>query len=293
VISPHISTPDRGRGPRTSLAGCLARLQRRLDSSLEALERHVTPRSVHATRTATRRLRAILQAFKPYLSSSRARDYRSALRRVTRGLGQVRDADVANAYVANLVSVAHRRHRSELELLSADFNRHRLRLVLELQARIAEPSWAKHVSKLQLAASVHHLVLRKKEPIGTAVPALVAKRRRRLQARLLKLKRTPRALHRLRLRVKTLRYLCEEVGNLGAAAVDREEVAAIVSLQECLGKLHDLEALHRRAPNNRLPKELRSMLVGRRKHLLRKFKKQRSTLLQVWGDALGINRQKP
>jgi CHAD domain-containing protein len=286
-------TPDRSHDPRTSVTGCLARLQRRLDLNLGALQRQVTPKSVHDTRTATRRLRAILQAFKPHLSASQARGYRSALKRVTRGLGQVRDADVANAYVANLVSVVHHRNRRKLDSLSAELHRRRLRLVLKLQARITEPSWAKRVSMLQSAASANHLVLRKKEPIGTAVSALVTKRRRRLQARLLELKQTPRALHRLRLRIKTLRYLCEEVGDFGAAGVSQEEVAAIVSLQECLGKLHDLEALRHEAPNNRLPRELRSMVAARRKHLLRKYDKQRSRLLQLWDSALGNHRQKP
>jgi triphosphatase len=265
----------------------LARLQRRLDLNLEALQRHVTPKNVHDTRTAARRLRAILRTFNRHLSPSRARGYRRAVKRVTRRLGQVRDADVANDYVANLVSVGHHRKRSKLESLSAHLNRRRLRLVSKLQARIAEPSWARRVSMLQTAASVRCLVLLSKEPIEVASSALMTKHRRRLQARLLKLKRTPRALHRLRLRVKTLRYLCEEAGNLGAAGVDHEEVAAIVNLQDCLGKLHDLEVLHREAPNSCTPRGLRLEIAARRKHLLRKYDGQRSILLRLWDDALG------
>jgi CHAD domain-containing protein len=292
VRSLHVLTPGRGPGP-TSLPSCLARLQQHLDLNLEALQRHVTPKSVHDTRTAARRLRVILQAFKQHLPPSQARGYRRALKRVTRGLGQVRDADVANEYVANLVSGGLHRNRNKLESLSADLRRRRLRLVLKLQARIAEPSWAERVSMLQSAASVQCPALRNKDPIGTAASALVTKRRRRLRARLLKSNRTPRALHRLRLSVKALRYLCEEVGTFGATGVAQEEVAAIVKLQDCLGKLHDLETLHREAPYGRPPRELRLMISARRKHLLRKYDEQRSMILQLWDRAPGNHRHKP
>jgi CHAD domain-containing protein len=295
MSSSQALTPYRGLGPRTALASCLVRLQRRLEMNLEALQRHVTPQSVHDVRTAARRLRAILQIFKRQLSPPLAQDYRRSLKRVTRGLGRVRDADVAHQYVANLVSVAHRRRRrrGKLALLSADLNRRRLRLALKLRAQIAEPSWAERVSMLRSAASARDLVLLNKEPIGTAASALVTKRRRRLRARLLKSKRIPRALHRLRLRVKALRYLCEEAGSLGAAGVDPGEVVAIVRLQDCLGQLHDLEALRHEATNDHAPRELRVRVVARRKDLLRAYDEQRWILLHLWDNALGNRRHKP
>lgn len=273
-----------------SLARCLAGQQRRLDSNLGALRRQVTPERVHAARTAARRLRALLQVFRRQLPS-RTNSYRLALKRVSRELGRVRDGDVARRSVDNLAPARSGRCRDELESLSTALEHRRRGLASALQTRMAKKSWSQWVSTLRSGAAAQDIMLSNEQPIGTVAWSLLRRRRRRLRARLLESKRTPRALHRLRLKVKTLRYFAEEIGTLTAARVDEEEVAALVGLQDTLGKLHDLEALRQSlrpyARYRHAARELRAKAATRRRHLLRDYDVRRAALLRIWEDGGG------
>ncbi len=252
------------------------------------MKRHVTPAGVHEVRSAARRLGAVLSAFKRELPPEPSRAYLRALKRLTRELGPLRDTDVAHQSVEALASARHGRCRDELDMLSIALEGQRLSLVLALQAQMAKSPWFEDVSARRGDIDV---LLPGGQPTATAALALCAHRRKRLRARLLKSKRTAEGLHRLRRRVRTLRYLLEEMPALGAGPVPENEVAALVGLQDVLGRLQDLEALRRalrRFPQyRRAVRELRAKTAVRRKHLLRDFDERRSTLLHIWEEGKG------
>jgi CHAD domain-containing protein len=94
---------------------------------------------------------------------------------------------------------------------------------------VAEPPWSDCVSRLRAAAG-ENLVLAGERPIAVVTSKLLVRRRRRLRVLLRKSQQTPRAPHRLRLKVKNLRYLAEESGSLGLAA-DPQELLLLKGLQ--------------------------------------------------------------
>jgi len=275
----------RAPGTSESLKRCVGRLRRRLELNLEALQQQVTPESIHKVRTAARRLRAVLSVFKRELSPALSRDYRRALKCVTRKLGRLRDADVAHQSVEKLCAERHGRRRDELKSLSSALESRRLRQALVLQAHLTGSPWLKAVATLR---SDVNFILTNEQPMASVALTLRAHRRGRLLARLRKSERSPERLHRLRRKVKTLRYLSEEMRAIGIGRVREEEAAALVGLQDILGKLQDLEALRhalrRYAQHRGAAGELRVQAAARRKQLLRDFDERRAALLSVWGE---------
>jgi triphosphatase len=205
-----------------SLKVVLLRLQRRFELKLATLKRRVTPDSVHEARTAARRLRALLHGFRTQLSAAPAHRYRYLLKRVTRELGTLRDADVAQQNVAVLAKGAHGRRRDALDALSRGFDQRRHRLAGKLQAELAKSAWSADVKELKAAAAT--LILPNSLPIAAVTRSLLAHRRRRMRARIRKTARTKHALHRLRSRVKRLRYFLEESARFGSGLGSAREL---------------------------------------------------------------------
>jgi triphosphatase len=269
-----------------TLRTALRRLQRRLELRLARLKRGLTPDSVHDARTAARRLRALLQGFRAQLSPSSAHRYRYWLKRVTRDLGCLRDADVAQQNIAILARTAHGRRRDALDSLSSGFDQRRYRLADRLHARMARSAWSQDVRKLKAAAAEAAVDLRNSRPIAVVARSVVAHRRRRMRARLLKAARSKHALHRLRLKVKRLRYLLEESGKFGAGLGNARELRLLKALQNCLGQLHDLvvlKDLSKSAASSLVARrELRKQCDARWKRLLTHYDKSTIALLHLW-----------
>jgi CHAD domain-containing protein len=273
----------------------LRRLQRHLEFKLVALKRSVTPDAVHEARTAAGRLRAQLHGFRAQLSPSPAHRYRHWLKRVTGGLGTLRDADVARQNVAELVKSAHGRRRDALYTLSPGFHQRRQRLAEKLQAEMARSAWSANVRKLKAAAVDPGLILSNSPPIAAVTTSLLAHRRRRMRARLRKATRSKQSLHRLRLKVKHLRYFLEESAQFGAGLVSAREVRLLKGLQDSLGQLHDLVVLRDLSKDGMASrgarKTLRKKCDARRKRLLVDYDESRVALLRLWApriSAIGI-----
>lgn len=262
------------------------RLQRRLEFKLSTLKRRVTPDSVHDARTAARRLRALLNGFRAQLSPSSAHRYRFWLKRVTRELGGLRDVDVAQQNIAVLASTAHGRRRDALDSLGSGLDQRRHRLAGRLQARMAKSAWSADVQKLKTAAADVALILPSPHPIATVARSLLARRRRRMRALLRKARRSEPALHRLRLKVKRLRYFLEESARFGAGLGNARELQLLKRLQDCLGQLHDLvvlKDLSKGGASSRVArKELRKKCDARWKRLLGDYDEARVVLLHLW-----------
>jgi CHAD domain-containing protein len=220
-----------GAVPRNlTLKAALGRLQRRFEFKLATLKRRLTPDSVHEARTAARRLRALLDGYRTQLSPSLTPRYRNALKRLTRELGTLRDADVARRNIAALARNAHGRHRDALEALSSDFDQRRQRLAGKLQAEMTRSAWSAEVEKLKAAAADAALILPNSLPILAVTRSLLAHRRRRMRSRLRKATRSKTALHRLRIKVKRLRYFLDESSKFGAGLASARELQLLKGL---------------------------------------------------------------
>ena len=98
----------------------------------------------------------------------------------------------------------------------------------------------------------------------------------------------PKRLHRIRLKIKSLRYLLENC--LSKAAIVRNaELRRLRQLQGCLGDLHDEENLLETLRTNRTRPDaagvLRDVLKARKKRHLQEFKSHRNHLLHLWHRA--------
>jgi CHAD domain-containing protein len=268
------------------LKDALRRLQRRLEIKLATLKRSVTPDTVHEARTAARRLRALLHGFRVQLSPSSAHRYHYWLKRVTRELGTLRDADVARQNIAELVKSARGRHRHALDTLSFGFHQRRQRLAGKLRAEMARSAWSVDVRELKTAAADPGLILPNGPPIAAVTMSLLAHRRRRLRARLRNATRSKHALHRLRTKVKRLRYVLEESSRFGAGLGSAREVRLLKRLQDSLGQLHDLVVLKDLskdgAASRAARKILRKKCDARWNQLLADYDESRVALLHLW-----------
>jgi triphosphatase len=266
----------------------LWRLQRRLELKLAILKGRVTPDSVHEARTAARRLRALLHGFRTQLSAAAAHRYRYWLKRVTRELGTLRDADVAQQNIAVLTKAAHGRRRDALDALSSGFDQRRRRLAGKLQAEMAKSACSADVQRLKLAAADATLILPDSLPIVAVTRFLLTHRRRRMRSRLRKATRSKRALHRLRIKVKRLRYFLDESTKFGAGLASARELRLLKGLQDCLGQIHDLvvlKELSKGHDSSRVSrKALRKKCDARWKQLLSDYGESRVELLHLWDE---------
>ncbi|MBF6558844.1 MAG: CHAD domain-containing protein [Candidatus Binataceae bacterium] len=195
---------------------------------------------LHQMRVATRRLRAAVALFAGAIHGSRARVYRSDLPWLGRAAGAVRECDViaamldrrgarlspdlAAAMPALMGAIAERRaleHGRFVAILAA--RRYRLAC-----ARLSEPL----VRRVDQRATV-----------GLAAPAMIAPIARAVSrcGRRLERDASPLLFHRLRVRLKRLRYGLEILPASGGKRV-RKAAARLAAMQELLGQHQDLVA---------------------------------------------------
>jgi CHAD domain-containing protein len=231
----------------TQIGGDLARLLRRNAAAFGrawplAVAGDVT--GVHKARVASRRLREILPMAGAGADAP-VRGLRRRIRRITRALGGVRELDVTRTL---LVEESARRDwpvapaaRVDRHLSAArdDARRH-------LLARLgATPAADIVVDVGAVASRIERGVDRE-----AALSVLASRAGRRLDAFRAALEHAgtlyePEALHAVRIATKKLRYVLElAVGAAGAPF--RRDVSQLESLQEELGRIHDLQVLQHR-----------------------------------------------
>jgi triphosphatase len=280
LMSASFRLPYRSKAA-PSLKNCLRRPLRELTVSLQGLRRQVTAEGVHRARIAVRRVQALLWVFRAALSASRTRGYRRTLKRVMRALGRCRDADVLWRGLVDLKREKGSCCRDALDSAAARVAKHRLSLNLQLQAAMGARPWSQ-----LLTPCASDWILRDRAA-GLIASSALEHLRRRLGERMRKTKRTSTSLHRLRRKVKTLRYALQ--GLEPRASTPTEEVEALKAVQECIGKLHDLQqlrhALRRQHRQRRRLRKVISTLNRRRKRLLHDYEKRRAILAKCWCDA--------
>jgi CHAD domain-containing protein len=194
---------------------------------------------VHQLRVATRRLRAALHLFASFAPKRFVESMQRELSWLATAIGPVRDLDVltqaVQARAARLdpelrgalgpVGIAiHDRRAEALETLAATLRSSRCHRLLQRLSTFAEPPRAP----------------RRSQPLGQAVPALATPLLRAVKraGRQIVADSPPPELHRLRVRVKRLRYALEALRGLGIRSV-RDLIARLERLQGVLGDTQD------------------------------------------------------
>jgi CHAD domain-containing protein len=218
----------------------LADSVRRLLVHLPVARLGVDPEGVHQARVATRRLRSDLRTFGPLIDAVWASQVRRELQWLAVELGKVRDADVLDGHLVEVL-----RAHPEIDpdagaevraLLAAQRDRDRL----ELLGHLADRRAIDLLDHLVDAANTPRTRRRAEKPAVDVLPSLVDKAWRRLVRAVDTLGEPAQdvELHQVRILAKRLRYAAEAV----APAIGKDAVkvaSAAASIQESLGVLND------------------------------------------------------
>lgn len=242
VAEPDVTVPVLAKHPtaaeviHVAFAGSVTRLL----LHLPVARLGVDPEGLHQARVATRRLRSDLRTFGPLIDDVWATQLRRELQWLAVGLGKVRDADVLDA---NLVEVL--RAHPEIDPDAGATVRARLaaqrdRDRLDLLGHLADRRAIELLDHLVDAAGMPRTRRRADKPAAEALPRLVDKAWRRLQGAVDALGASTEdvELHQVRILAKRLRYAAEAV--TPAIGKDVAKVArAAASIQGSLGVLND------------------------------------------------------
>ena len=213
------------------LRAVLAADRRELLALLPALE-EVRPEDVHRARVLARRMRAVLRAYAPAFGKARARRARRLLKAFARTLDDCREIDVLEALVRDAAAEANgasRRMRAELfELLE----RARLDARRMVVQRFGRPGSARQLHDALAGLGVEGGVR-----VGWMLEQLDRSARR--VRRRIRRDHGAEGLHRLRLAVKSLRYVLAPFEGVAPVAGRRLHTRLRVA-QDRLGEQHDL-----------------------------------------------------
>jgi len=200
---------------------------------LLGLEAPTDPDAVHRARTATRRLRSNLRALGHVMAPPEA--VRTDLAWVGDSLGDVRDADVLAARLAEMVERAPETIRSGGSALLATVAERR---------RVANENLRRDVASVRFGNLIHELDMLAKEGSsldGTIAAATVMRPRWRGLREAVRSLDTPASdsqLHEVRIQTKRARYAAEIFAQDGGDACRRFRRRA-TAMQDILGAQHD------------------------------------------------------
>jgi CHAD domain-containing protein len=262
-------------------------LQHVLNRTAAALRSKTTPENIHAVRVAARRLRALLHAFRRELDSRSVKQYRRELKALTHDLEAAREADVARCAITQLTKGGGANIRLEAGALHERIVNEYLSALQRLRSRVAAASWRRRLSKLQRLSMRASLVPVNDEPAAIAIIRRISRARRRLRLAVCHAGKNVRRLHRLRLKVKQVRYLLEDSGEKTSLAAE-SELRGLRDLQDCLGVMHDEQNLRESLRARRMCRRATRSIIEeleRRKHgRFQEFKKCRKDLMKRWRD---------
>ena len=200
-------------------------------------------RSVHRTRVASRRLRELLPVLQ--LEGEAARKLTHQLRKITRKLGSVREADVMLLLIEELHE-SGRFHEPALRLVRDAIRGTQEDARDKLPGKSAAGSFRRIVRKLDRAA--HKLegkeTAESRRAWRWALDARVSRRALALKSAIDDAGSVylPERLHRTRIALKKLRYGLELDAEARGGKVTAD-LRLLKRMQELLGRLHDLQVL--------------------------------------------------
>ncbi|MGA7873969.1 MAG: CHAD domain-containing protein [Candidatus Binatus sp.] len=194
--------------------------------------------SLHQLRVATRRLRASIELFSNVIYAAQLRIFRRDIRWISTQAGAVRECDVTPALIAA------RAAKIDPDLRDA---------IAPMVAALDERRKAEHAKLYELLASKRYRTLLAKlsrpaikkigsdRPLGIVAPQLIRPAARGASRLGEKIADDAPALlfHKLRVRIKRLRYELEMMAPLGAKR-HKKTLARLEELQELLGLYHDV-----------------------------------------------------
>lgn len=207
--------------------------------------------AVHRLRVATRRATAAITVFRPLIPRRQRRWFKKALRRIRRAAGEARDLDV-------LIARGDEASRRLAELLAARRPETRRRLRAGL-AELSMNAWDRETAVTVAAVDAGATA----ETVASFSHRRARRLIRRALARLDRRLRSGRAIHRLRIDTKKLRYALEVIAELGATGVTAASDRPLQRLQARLGDYTD-----RAAAADRLGRWARREKDGRDRRLL-------------------------
>lgn len=233
-------------------AALLALLRQRLERLIEALPAAQSgdPRSVHAARVASRRLRAALPVLRKSLDGEAISKARTRVRKMTRALGPVRELDVA---LQSLEEFAAR------GVTSARAINHVRRTIVE-ERSVRRRDMLDEITPRRVERLRRELAAASSGPEARGGPEAIEDAERRIHRRARELVRVigkagnlyvPERLHQVRVAAKKLRYAVEVERELKRSRAT-SRIRQLKALQDCLGRLHDLHILGEKVRVSRL-----------------------------------------
>lgn len=198
------------------------------------------PEYIHQMRVATRRLRAALRLFAPFLPDEFDRQLLPMMRALMRELGQTRDMDVLFAEIAAPVMGALPEEPRLAALVGIITERHYAARQAAIQA-LSSPAYGR---MLLLATRLLHRAGADEAAYGSLDGYASARlgRLRKKVRRLLDGARAddPSSLHALRIGIKRLRYAIEFFAPLLSKKAFGRWAERLSALQDALGQINDL-----------------------------------------------------
>lgn len=223
-----------------------------LEANLPAVLDGHAPEGIHQMRVALRRLRSALAVFRPALACSRIETQLSEARELARILGAARDLDVFRDEIVAPVT-AHYAHSEALGALTSVIEGRRTVAWANALAAVRTPRTTALIASIRAALEDH--CWRGADCGASPAYAQGAKSfaRKVLGHRLKKAAKLARHMegmsvadrHRLRLRLKKLRYGAEFFESLYPAKRAKPYIKALGRLQDVFGFLNDVATAER------------------------------------------------
>jgi CHAD domain-containing protein len=213
-----------------ALPDTITGLQHGLDQCLQRLEQSTNAKAIHECRVAARKLAVVVRALRRRPLALATKRISRALKHLLQDLGPARDADVRMLTLRSASS-----HAPLLALAAAQQRRQRR----DLSNLTKTVRWARRRDILHRASSALAKHLRTAPPSQGAILKIILRRNRSLRRRLRRNPASSEKTHRLRLRIKELRYLLEI---LGPARTDLNciDTNLLKRLQRRIGDFRDL-----------------------------------------------------
>jgi CHAD domain-containing protein len=233
-----------GQTPDAFLQECFRRMVRHREGVLDGRD----PETIHSMRVASRRLRAAIAFFRGQVPRRRRRRASRTVKRITNGLGEVRQLDVSFTLLDLLIAESpDARNAADFArlLLAADRGRALARAQLAIQ-RTDFGKLRRRILKVEKtlrgcnAASLSERARSRVEKRAERLAALWEGDGSKPAAGSLADAKQP--LHAMRIATKKLRYALE-TGERTCGWRPRRVIKTARDVQEALGHLHDLEVL--------------------------------------------------
>lgn len=204
---------------------------------------------LHRMRVASRRLRSLLPLFSDCLPPKQRTRWRKQLRRVTRALGDARDADVQIVCLQEaLEACSDDRQRPGLERLLLRFQQQRQAMQAPLVSALKRLTSRRRINRMEMALryllatsqlyaspdSARHTYTRSRDAILRRLQTVLA------TAATIRGPQSGTELHATRITIKRLRYTLQAFAPLYPDTLN-DAIRTARKLQDVLGNLHDCD----------------------------------------------------